>query len=114
MNRAEECNDGCQWAKEVGVWPEHSCAGECEYLARRDEAEPYPGQAPCPACFESSGYMSRTISATWYEPAWEDTDYSRRCEHCNGTGTVEAALVTLDDFEELAFEEAETRARGGS
>lgn len=40
----------------------------------------------CPHCFESSGYMSRTISATWYEPAWEDTDYSRPCSYCHGTG----------------------------
>ena len=67
----------------------------------------YPGQAPCPNCFESSGYVSRTISATWYEPAWEDTDYSRPCPVCNGTGTVDSPLATLDDLENLAADEAE-------
>lgn len=44
------------------------------------------GQCACPYCFESSGYEARDIPATYYEPAWQDTDYSRPCEHCNGTG----------------------------
>lgn len=25
------CADGCQYAKDVGMWPEHSCGGECQY-----------------------------------------------------------------------------------
>lgn len=70
----------------------------------------YPGQAPCPACFESSGYAARTVSATWYEPSYDEPDPTRRCEECSGTGTVDSPLATLDDLEELAFEEAASRA----
>jgi hypothetical protein len=66
----------------------------------------YQGQAPCPHCFESSGYAARVHQATWYEPAWEDSDPTRPCPYCNGTGTVDSELVTLEDLEELAFEEA--------
>lgn len=30
------CAQGCQYAKDVGMWPEHSCGGECQYeLAAR-------------------------------------------------------------------------------
>lgn len=25
------CADGCQYSKDVGMWPEHSCAGKCMY-----------------------------------------------------------------------------------
>lgn len=44
------------------------------------------GQCACPYCFESSGFEARDVPATYYEPAWQDTDYTRPCEHCNGTG----------------------------
>jgi hypothetical protein len=45
---------------------------------------------PCPHCFESSGYEARIHPATWYEPAWEDTDYSRPCKFCDGTGSIKS------------------------
>lgn len=70
----------------------------------------YPGQAPCPNCFESSGYMGHLVSATWTDPAYEDADYSRRCQICNGTGTVDSPLATLDDLENSAADEAESAA----
>lgn len=74
---------------------------------------PYPGQAPCPHCFESSGYMARIHSATWFEPAWADSDPTRPCPECNGTGTVDSELVTLDDLEEEALAGAEFNYRLG-
>lgn len=67
--------------------------------------EPHPGYAPCPNCFESSGYMAQTIRATWTDPAYEDCDYSRRCSECEGTGMVECEPRTLDDLDELTAEE---------
>lgn len=102
--RHPDCADGCRYAADVAM-PEHQCVGGCQYAER----EEYPGQAPCPHCFESSGYMARTVSATWYEPAYDESDPTRRCPTCEGTGTVEAPLATLDDLDELAFEEAEGR-----
>lgn len=66
-------------------------------------SEPFPGLAPCQHCFESSGYEARYIPATWYEPAWEDTDYSRPCTNCNGTGSVEMQDATDDElFDDFA------------
>lgn len=60
----------------------------------------YTGFAPCPFCFESSGHPARYIPATWWEPAWEDVDYSRNCPECEGTGMVECDEPrTLDDLE---------------
>lgn len=58
----------------------------------------YPGQAPCPACFESSGYV-------WgHGNDWNSGPWSHQtnipCNHCNGTGTVDSPLVTLEDLEE--------------
>lgn len=63
---------------------------------------PEAATEPCPYCFESSGFEARYIPATWYEPAWEDTDYSRPCEHCNGTGVFErrAPAATAQTAEE--------------
>lgn len=69
--------------------------------------DPYPGQAPCPACFESSGYVWEHGN-DWDSGPWSNQT-NIRCQHCNGTGTVDAPLATLDDLEELAFEEAEAR-----
>lgn len=68
----------------------------------------YPGQAPCPACFESSGYV-------WeHGNDWNTGPYSVqtniRCKYCNGTGTVDSPLATLADLENEAADEAETRA----
>jgi hypothetical protein len=64
------------------------------------------GKCACPYCFESSGYEARYIPATWYEPAWEDTDYSRPCEHCNGTGVFvakERFTPAQSEAEEIVF-----------
>lgn len=69
-------------------------------------SDEYPGQAPCPHCFESSGYAERVHPATWYEPSWSDSDPTRPCPYCNATGIVGCPLVTLDDLEELAAEES--------
>jgi len=59
----------------------------------------YTGFAPCPCCFESSGYMGQIVSATWTDPSYEDVDYSRRCPECEGAGKVECEPRTLDDLE---------------
>jgi hypothetical protein len=64
----------------------------------------YTGFAPCPRCFESSGYMSKIVSASWTDPSYEDTDYTRRCEECNGKGFVECQPATFDDLIEEWFE----------
>lgn len=57
----------------------------------------------CPYCFESSGYEARHIPATWYEPAWEDTDYTRPCQHCDGTGLFEPASKSEPTEDEIQF-----------
>lgn len=67
--------------------------------------EPYNGFAPCPHCFESSGYAARIVSATYWEPSWVEPDPLRQCPYCGGTGEVECEPITLDDLEELAAEE---------
>lgn len=71
------------------------------------QAPEYPGQAPCPACFESSGYI-------WeHGNDWESGPWSHQtnipCKHCNGAGTVDSPLATLADLEALADDEAEER-----
>lgn len=55
--------------------------------------------APCPCCFESSGYMSKIVPASWTDPGYEETDYRNRCDECNGTGMVPCEPRTLDDLE---------------
>lgn len=87
------------WKTRVPDWEQE---GEPEFEEVDDE---YPGQAPCPHCFESSGHPIRIIPASWTDPAYAEPDYRRVCEECNGTGTVDAPLVTLDDLEELHLEE---------
>jgi hypothetical protein len=68
-----------------------------------DEDDLYPGQAPCPHCFESSGYV-------WeHGDDWDSGPWSHQtnipCRECNGTGTVEAELITLDDLDDMAADE---------
>jgi len=70
-----------------------------------DFEEPQSTQAPCPHCFESSGYAARYHSHTWYEPAWEDADPTRPCPYCDATGFVDSEPVTLDDLEAQAWEQ---------
>lgn len=67
----------------------------------------YPGQAPCPHCFESSGYVWEHGN-DWNSGPWSNQT-NIRCSHCNGAGTVECPLVTLDDLDELAAEETPRR-----
>jgi len=58
----------------------------------------YTAYAPCPCCFESSGYV-------WeHGNDWESGPWSHQtnipCRACNGTGLVEADDArTLDDLE---------------
>lgn len=65
---------------------------------------PYPGQAPCPACYESSGYVWEHGN-DWNSGPWSHQT-NIRCSYCNGTGTVDSPLATLDDLEDLAADEA--------
>lgn len=84
-------------------------AGEC--LACDAEqgvhcmAPEYPGQAPCPACFKSSGYVWEHGN-DWNTGPWSNQT-NIRCSHCNGTGMVDSPLATLDDLEAQAADEAE-------
>ncbi len=55
------------------------------------------GYAPCPHCFESSGYV-------WeHGHDWESGPWSHQtntpCPACHGTGLVDADIRTLDDLE---------------
>lgn len=66
--------------------------------------DPYPGYAPCPACFESSGYV-------WeHGNDWDSGPYSVQtnipCKVCGGTGEVEAEPITLEDLEQQSADEA--------
>ena len=29
--QAHPCDNGCQYSKDVGMWPEHSCGSKCMY-----------------------------------------------------------------------------------
>jgi hypothetical protein len=71
--------------------------------------EPLSVPAPCPNCFESSGYMARVHAATWTDPAWADSDPMNPCPVCEGTGSVDSEPATLEDLEELADLEAEAK-----
>jgi hypothetical protein len=66
--------------------------------------EPYNGQAPCPHCFESSGYAERWNPHTWDDPGFFDADPTRPCPHCDGTGSVECEPITLHDLDEMTGE----------
>jgi hypothetical protein len=71
--------------------------------------DPYPGQAPCPHCFESSGYVWEHGN-DWNSGPWSHQT-NIPCKYCHGTGSFDAPLVTLDDLEELAMDEAEGKAK---
>lgn len=58
----------------------------------------YAMQAPCPCCFESSGYMARSVPDTWSEPGWAEPDPTRPCDHCDGTGTIDAQPIDMADL----------------
>jgi hypothetical protein len=64
----------------------------------------YPGQAPCPHCFESSGYVWEHGN-DWNTGPWSNQT-NIPCRYCNGTGTVDSELAALEDLEDLAAEEA--------
>lgn len=76
------------------------------------DEEPYPGLAPCPHCFESSGYAARLVPATWYDPAYAEADPLHPCPYCNGTGDVECEDVTLEDLEERDAQERQSCTLG--
>ena len=82
-------HDGCGW-----------------YL---DDPDEYPGQAPCPHCFESSGYVWEHGN-DWNSGPWSHQT-NIPCKYCNGTGTVDSPLVTADDLDNLAAEEAPRRCK---
>lgn len=58
----------------------------------------YEQQAPCPCCFESSGFMARTVPDTWSEPGWAEPDPTRPCGHCSRAGSVDAQPIDMDDL----------------
>lgn len=62
------------------------------------DEDAYEQQAPCPCCFESSGYMARVHPDTWSEPGWAEPDPTRPCEHCDGTGSVDAQPIDMADL----------------
>lgn len=65
------------------------------------------GLAPCPYCFESSGYAARCHPDTWSEPGWAEPDPLRPCKECKGTGSVpmeDAADDELFEFFDDAFD----------
>lgn len=54
--------------------------------------EPFPGLAPCPACFESSGYVWEHGN-DWNSGPWS-VQTNIPCRVCNGTGNVECEDAT--------------------
>lgn len=81
--------DGCYCTHH----PDDPAHGAACYLP----PEPTAGFAPCPACFESSGYV-------WeHGNDWESGPWSHQtnipCRECNGTGLVEAEVRSLEDME---------------
>jgi hypothetical protein len=65
--------------------------------------DPYPGLAPCPACFESCGYVVE-FGNDWNSGPWSNQT-NIPCKVCNGTGGVECEPVTLDDLLNEAADE---------
>lgn len=68
-------------------------------LPRMADQDEYPGQAPCPGCFESSGYVWEH-GHDWNTGPWSHQT-NIRCRECNGTGTVDCPLITLEDLSEI-------------
>lgn len=97
MGTSFECKD-CIGMKEHGCYCASMGASEPGGHAVEDP-EPYAGHAPCPHCFESSGYAARIIPDSWWEPGWAEPDPLSPCPYCEGTGYVECDLVTLEDLE---------------
>lgn len=64
----------------------------------------YNGQAPCPHCFESSGYVWEHGN-DWNSGPWSHQT-NIPCSYCDGTGSVEDEPMTLDDMDEAFGEEA--------
>lgn len=52
MKSHPDCAKECQYAKDIGMWPEHQCAGVCQYSLRSDG----PEERKCPHC---QGDLSR-------------------------------------------------------
>jgi len=99
MSPVFECQD-CIGMIQHGCY----CAamGACQPGGPCEAEEPYNGQAPCPHCFESSGYAERWNPHTWDDPGFSDADPTRPCPHCDGTGSVECEPITLQDLEDMA------------
>jgi phage terminase large subunit GpA-like protein len=95
----------CLGRREVG-WFDHA-EGAWRNEPCLDCSDQYPGQAPCPHCFESSGYVWEHGN-DWNSGPWS-VQTNIPCKHCNGTGIVDSPLATLDDLEGLAADEAEAQ-----
>ena len=61
--------------------------------------------APCPCCFESSGFNARIIPHTYWEPGWAEPDPTSPCGYCNGTGEVPSDETRPDDRDEDFYDE---------
>ncbi|MER9697611.1 hypothetical protein [Mesorhizobium sp. M0146] len=68
-----------------------------------DFEEPQAVQSPCPACFESSGYVWEHGN-DWDSGPWS-SQTNIPCHYCNGTGMVDGEPVTLDDLEAQDWEQ---------
>jgi hypothetical protein len=93
MERAPECHSACQYALDVGMWPEHQCVGECQYRVVR-----------CGAC-SSEGRILRG--------QYEDEYDAGPCPACEGTGEeiVEVEPIDQDDLVAMSgHSEEEARA----
>ncbi|WP_129414902.1 hypothetical protein [Mesorhizobium sp. Pch-S] len=54
----------------------------CPWKASTSAEHSYPGQAPCPHCYESSGYVWEHGN-DWNTGPWS-TQTNIRCSHCDG------------------------------
>jgi hypothetical protein len=94
MNATFECED-CIGMASQGCY----CAamGASRPGGPIPDEEPYPGYAPCPACYESCGFNGYWRTS-WDDPGSFQEDHNDPCPECNGTGSVECEPVTLEDI----------------
>jgi hypothetical protein len=64
----------------------------------------YEPHAPCPHCFESSGFAARIIPDSYWEPGYAEPDPLSPCPYCEGTGVVPADDACPDGWDEYFYD----------
>jgi hypothetical protein len=96
MERAPECLTRCQYALDVGMWPEHQCAGECQYPGRREKRERTVNKRPV----ETESVMDDEALAKFLgihgDPRWQKAIATLPAEKRRAYERMHQVTVELD------------------